>query len=115
MLASFSAFAEDGPGFSIAAKEYVDGGLAQRASAAQGALADTAVQPGDLADVATTGSYEDLSGKPELGSAATADAEDFATAAQGTKADNAVLTNTLGTFEVTGILNIPTPVLPTAP
>lgn len=34
------------------------------ATAAQGALADTAVQPADLADVATSGDYEDLSNKP---------------------------------------------------
>lgn len=36
------------------------------ATGAQGALADTAVQPGDLADVATTGSYDDLTGKPTI-------------------------------------------------
>lgn len=40
------------------------------ATAAQGALADTAVQPGDLATVATTGAYNDLSGKPTLGNSA---------------------------------------------
>ncbi len=34
------------------------------ATAAQGATADTAVQPGDLASVATTGDYDDLTGKP---------------------------------------------------
>lgn len=34
------------------------------ATAAQGAVADTAVQPGDLAVVATTGSYDDLTDKP---------------------------------------------------
>jgi hypothetical protein len=37
------------------------------ATAAQGALADTAVQPGDLSLVATTGAYADLTGKPLLG------------------------------------------------
>ncbi len=36
------------------------------ATAAQGALADSAVQPGDLATVATTGSYNDLSNKPTV-------------------------------------------------
>ncbi len=36
------------------------------ATTAQGALADTAVQPGDLATVATTGAYADLSGKPTI-------------------------------------------------
>lgn len=34
------------------------------ATAAQGAKADTAVQPGSLATVATTGSYDDLTNKP---------------------------------------------------
>lgn len=37
------------------------------ATAAQGALADTAVQPDDLADVATTGDYNDLLNKPTIG------------------------------------------------
>lgn len=60
------------------------------ASAEQGEKADTAVQPGDLATVATSGSYNDLSDKPALGSAAAADVSDFATAAQGTKADSAL-------------------------
>ena len=36
------------------------------ATAAQGALADSATQPGDLATVATTGAYADLSGTPDL-------------------------------------------------
>lgn len=36
------------------------------ATAAQGSLADTAVQPGDLATVATTGDYDDLSNKPTI-------------------------------------------------
>lgn len=40
------------------------------ATAAQGALADTAMQPGDLATVATSGAYVDLSGRPTLGGAA---------------------------------------------
>lgn len=34
------------------------------ATSAQGALADTAVQPGDLATVATTGDFADLTGSP---------------------------------------------------
>ena len=41
------------------------------ATAAQGALAETAVQPGTLATVATTGDYDDLSNKPDLGVYAT--------------------------------------------
>ena len=36
------------------------------ATSAQGALADTAVQPGDLATVATSGAYGDLSGTPTI-------------------------------------------------
>lgn len=36
------------------------------ATSAQGSLADTAVQPGDLATVATTGAYSDLFGKPTI-------------------------------------------------
>lgn len=36
------------------------------ATAAQGLLADSAVQPGDLAAVATSGDYDDLSNKPSL-------------------------------------------------
>jgi hypothetical protein len=44
------------------------------AIAAQGALADTAVQPGDLATVATTGAYGDLANRPVLGTAAALDA-----------------------------------------
>lgn len=74
----------------------------------------TAVQPGDLATVATTGDYDDLTNKPTipaaqvnadwnassgvaqilnkptLGTAASANTTDFATAAQGAKADTAV-------------------------
>jgi hypothetical protein len=37
------------------------------ATSAQGALADTAVQPGDLAAVATSGAYADLTGTPAAG------------------------------------------------
>lgn len=36
------------------------------ATAAQGSLADTAVQPGDLANVATSGSYLDLTERPSI-------------------------------------------------
>lgn len=60
------------------------------ASAAQGAKADSAAQPGDLAVVATSGAYADLSGLPALGSAAATSASAYATSAQGDKADSAV-------------------------
>lgn len=43
------------------------------ATEAQGALADTAVQPGDLAAVATSGDYDDLVNRPTLGNAAALD------------------------------------------
>ena len=51
------------------------------ATGAQGALADSAVQPADLADVATSGAYSDLTGLPTLGTAAAAATGDFAAAA----------------------------------
>ena len=60
------------------------------ATAAQGALADTAIQSADLATVATTGAYADLSGKPTLGTAAATASTDYATAAQGALADSAI-------------------------
>ena len=59
------------------------------ATAAQGAKADTAVQPEFLSTVATSGNYNDLSNRPSLGSAAATDSSDYATAAQGAKADTA--------------------------
>ena len=59
------------------------------ATAAQGILADSATQPADLATVATTGAYADLTGKPTLGTAAATAATDYATAAQGVTADGA--------------------------
>ena len=54
------------------------------------ALAATAVQDADLATVATSGAYTDLTGKPTLGTAAATAATDYATAAQGALADTAV-------------------------
>ena len=71
------------------------------ATAAQGTLAASATQPGDLATVATSGAYNDLTGKPTLfsgayndltgkptlGTAAATASTAYATAAQGTKAD----------------------------
>lgn len=78
------------------------------ASAAQGALANSAVQPEDLSTVATSGAYADLTGKPPLGAVATSNdygdldnlptlgtaaataATDYATASQGATADSAV-------------------------
>ena len=65
------------------------------ATAAQGTLAASATQPGDLATVATSGSYNDLTGKPTLGSAAATASSDYATAAQGVKADSALQAETI--------------------
>ena len=59
------------------------------ATAAQGALADSATQPGDLATVATSGAYSDLSGTPTLGTAASTASSAYATAAQGALAASA--------------------------
>lgn len=72
------------------------------ATATQGATADSAVQPGDLTAVATSGDYADLSGTPSLGTAAGHAATDFATAAQGAEADSAVQPGDLATVATTG-------------
>ena len=61
-----------------------------KATAAQGALADSAIQPADLASVATSGQYSDLAGTPTLGTAASTSSTDYATASQGVAADSAV-------------------------
>lgn len=72
------------------------------ATAEQGTKADTAVQPDDLASVATSGSYNDLSDKPILGTAASTDASDYATAEQGDKADSAVQPDDLALVATSG-------------
>ena len=66
------------------------------------------VQPSDLAAVATTGAYSDLSGLPTLGTAAATDATAYATAAQGSLADSAVQPNdspSFGSVTVTGTVD----------
>jgi cytoskeletal protein CcmA (bactofilin family) len=79
------------------------------ATSAQGTLAASATQPGDLATVATSGSYNDLSnlptlfsgayadltGKPTLGTAAATASTAYATAAQGATADSALQAETI--------------------
>jgi hypothetical protein len=75
------------------------------ATAAQGAKADTAIQSADLATVATSGDYDDLTNKPTLGTAAAEDVGYFATAAQGTLADSAVQPGDLATVATTGSYN----------
>ena len=72
------------------------------ATSAQGALADSAVQPADLDDVATSGDYDDLSNKPTLGTAAAEDVGYFATAAQGALADSAVQPEDLSDVATSG-------------
>jgi hypothetical protein len=58
-------------------------GNAAYATAAQGVLAATAVQPGGLATVATSGAYNDLSGRPAIPVAASATPQPLGTAAAG--------------------------------
>jgi hypothetical protein len=72
------------------------------ATTGQGATADSAVQPDDLAPVATSGAYGDLSGRPTLGTAAAQNVEAFATAAQGAKADSAVQPSALASVATSG-------------
>ena len=87
------------------------------ATAAQVTLAASATQPGDLSTVATSGAYNDLTGKPTLfsgayndltgkptlGTAAATAATAYATAAQGATADSALQaeTITLATLKTT--------------
>lgn len=75
------------------------------ATAAQGTLADSAVQPGDLGDVATSNSYDDLDDLPTLGTASAEDVGYFATAAQGTLADSATQPGDLATVATSGSYN----------
>ena len=74
------------------------------ATAAQGTLADSATQPGDLATVATSGAYNDLTGKPSLGTAAAAATGDFATAAQGALAASALQEETITLTEFKSVV-----------
>jgi hypothetical protein len=53
----------------------------------------------NLKPVATSGDYDDLTNKPTLGTVASHDVEEFATAEQGTKADNAIPGLSSGTTE----------------
>lgn len=74
------------------------------ATAAQGALADSATQPADLATVATTGAYADLTGKPVLGTAAAEDTTAFDAAGSAAAAQTAANTYTDG--EVAGLSTV---------
>ena len=72
------------------------------ATAAQGTLADSAVQPADLSTVATSNSYDDLDDLPTLGTASAEDVGYFATAAQGALADSATQPGDLATVSTSG-------------
>ena len=61
----------------------------------------TPFDPDTLAAVATSGGYGDLTGKPTLGTAAASAIDDYATAAQGTKADSAIQAADIGTAAAT--------------
>jgi hypothetical protein len=58
-----------------------------------------------LSTVATTGTYSDLSGRPTLGTASATNITDYATSAQGTKADTALQPASIINFETTTQLN----------
>lgn len=90
---------------SISDQTDLQAALDGKATVAQAALADTAVQPGTLAGVATSGAYADLTGKPTLGTAAATDSTAYATAAQGTLAGTAVQPADLATVATTGSYN----------
>jgi hypothetical protein len=87
---SWSNGEEGGTPLSAARLSHIEDGIEAAAT-----TADSAVQPGDLADVATTGSYSDLDDKPSIPDSP----GDIgaATAAQGALADSAVQPEDLGT------------------
>lgn len=78
-------------------------GITDAATSSQGALADSAVQPGDLAAIATSGSYNDLGDKPTTLSGY--GITDAATTAQGSLADTAVQPGDLATVATSGSYN----------
>ena len=84
---------------------------AQAGTAVAEAIANK-VDSSSLANVAFTGSYNDLSNTPVLGTAAYANTSDFATAAEGDLATTAVQPGDLATVATTGdysdLLNTPT-------
>lgn len=90
MLESFAAAGATWGGItgSLADQADLQAALNSKATSAQGAKADSAVQPDSLAEVATSGSYSDLASKPFI-PAAPGDIG-AGTAAQGALADTAV-------------------------
>ena len=96
----------------------IDANLAKAATAVQpaglatvattGAYTDLTGSP-SLATVATTGAYTDLSGRPTLGTAAATASTDYATAAQGAKADTSVqsvITGITGADAITNTVSL---------
>lgn len=67
--------------------------------------ADDYTKTADLAAVALSNDYGDLSNKPTLGTAAATDASDYATAAQGAAADTAVQPEDLGALATKSTVN----------
>jgi hypothetical protein len=66
------------------------------------AALDAKADSAELAAVAISGAYNDLTGRPSLGTAAAHAATDFATAAQGAAADSAVQPGSLATVATSG-------------
>lgn len=80
--------------------------VAAFATAAQGAKADSAVQPGALATVATSGSYNDLTNKPTISSGAYQWSPQVGSYWQLTRSSNGATKYTVGTEFAVGI-NLP--------
>ena len=72
------------------------------ATAVAAVQADVDLNEANLATVATSGSYNDLTNKPTLGTAAATASTDYATAAQGSTADTAVQPGDLETVATSG-------------
>jgi hypothetical protein len=83
-------------------------------STAQQAALNLKSDTSSLSTVATTGVYNDLTGKPTLGTAASQDAADFATASQGSKADSALQSVVAGTNVTVDNTDPHNPVISTA-
>lgn len=78
--------------------------VSEFATSAQGALADSAVQPSDLATVATSGSYNDLINKPTNVSAFTNDAGYITNSALNGYATESYVTTATANMQTTGNL-----------
>ena len=81
------------------------------ATAAQGAKADTAVQPGDLATVATTGDYNDLLNKPTIPSLSDAIVSSQVTIAVADWSGNTCTKSVSGVTATSDVFVSPEPVL----